>query len=308
MGSNNEELLKSIENMMNTKLDDMEKNINKNTDTQIGNLSNQIAHLSKENEATKEKVNTHETRIESLEKQNKSKESMERNGNIIMYGIKEENYGNARSKVVEILKFLDPEINRFCVKGMFKLGKGGWNAEGPIKVILISPMVKNDIMRLKHKLKVSEIRITEDLSPEARETRKSLAQYSLAEKDKGNKVFMRGETLVINGKAWTLEQLEETSNAMLVDSLAQAPPIPPTSKDNEKPKVGNLKRSNKEISPPLHSPLANKKNKLFTTPNQLNNQIQLNLQQMWPKEGENSITQNKTNQTNSNITNNVNPV
>lgn len=125
------------------------------------------------------------------------------------------------SKIVEVLQSLILEINKYAIKNVIKMNKEGWNAEGPIKIYLISNLFKNDIMRAKYKLQDNSIHITEDLSKENREIHKKLVPCSLEEKNKCNKVFMKRETLVINGKAWTLSELENRGkNQMETDSTS----------------------------------------------------------------------------------------
>lgn len=184
-------------------------------------MRNQVLEITKENQVLKETVTNHEGRLVTLEKKNIKQESTDRNQNILIYGVKGNNYGEILSKIVEVLQSLIPEINKYAIKNVIKMNKEGWNAEGPIKIYLISNLLKNDIMRAKYKLQDNSIRITEDLSKENREIRKKLVPYSLEEKNKGNKVFMKRETLVINGKAWTLCDLENRGkNQMETDSTS----------------------------------------------------------------------------------------
>lgn len=109
-------------------------------------------------------------------------------------------------------------------------------------------------MRAKHKINEQTIRITEDLSPEDRETRKQLAPYSLEEKNKGNKVFMRRDTLVVNGKAWSLHELQNR-DAITMDTGTNSQ-IPPR-KDISEEK--SLKRTiNEIVSPTKHTSFTKK--------------------------------------------------
>lgn len=268
-------LLKSFESLLDKKNEIMEKKINRNTDTRFETMNSQMIKIANENEVTKQRVNTHEKRLDKIEDRNKTQDNTERNTNIIIYGVKEENYGKVLDKVVTILRSLIPEANKYFIKGMIKMAKGGWNTEAPIKVSLISTLLKNDIMRTKFKLKGSQIRITEDLTQEHRATRLKLAKYSKEEINKGNKVFMRNDTLVIQGKPWTLEQLEARENEMEM-SLSE------TTQDKEK--TTTLKRTNQAISPKtnlttLNNIVFNKKGRFG--PEKGGTSSQKNLQEYW---------------------------
>lgn len=239
-----ESFLQDMEAMLDRKNKALESKINQNTDTQFASMSSQIYELSKVNKTMVEKVTNHETRLENIEKKNVFQDKAERSSNIIIYGIKETTYAETLKKTTEILNHLIPELNKYSIKNIIKLNKGGWKSDGPIKVSLISSLIQSDIMRSKHKLQGSDIRIAEDLSDEYREARKKLAPFSLKEKNKGNKVFMRRDTLVINGKSWTLNELQNYEE-----------PTDPTTTNSDTPKPnstgkGSLKRTRDTLISP----------------------------------------------------------
>lgn len=275
-----EDFLRDMESMLDRKNQSLETKINNNTDTQFSAMRKQMLEFSRDNEPTKAKVNNHESRLTNIEKKNNIQESADRNLNIIMFGIKESTYGEVLSKAVGILQELVPEVNRYCIKNVFKLNKDGWNSDGPIKISLTSSLLKNDIMRSKFKLQGREIRITEDLPEEFRETRKKLVPYSLAEKNKGNKVFMRRDTLVINGKAWTLSELKQREAEQM--DVGNAKENIQNAKNGGNT-VNTLKRAYEAVASPCKSkPDSAKKNK--TDPRGSgSNQVQKNLTDMWAK-------------------------
>lgn len=268
--------LRDMEAMLDRKNQILEKKINNNTDTQMAALHNQIVEITKDNETTKSTVKVHEERLVNIEKKNNTQDSIERNSNIIIYGVQENNYGEVLRKIIEILKELVPETTKYHIKGLIKLSKGGWNTNGPIKVNLISNILKNDIMRSKHKLQGRELRIAEDLSIENREIRKKLAPYSLAEKNKGNKVFMRKDTLVINGRTWTLNELQNKDTDVMETATQEQETILQQNQGNTENK--GLKRSHSSIVSPANTVNTIKKNKTTT---KQDNSNQRNLNEMW---------------------------
>lgn len=278
MGENSSEVnfLRDMEAMLDRKNLILEKKINTNTDTQIATLSNNITKLAKENEAIKTVVKNHDERLENIEKRNNTQDSIDRSANIVIYGIQGNNFGDILDKVLVLLKNLVPEVTKYQIKGLIKLGKGGWNTDGPIKANLTSSILKNDIMRSKHKIQNKTIRITEDLTPETREIRKKLAPFSLAEKNKGHKVFMRRDSLVINGRAWTLSELENKEDVQ----MEMENPTQQLQTNNENKA---LKRNHIEIiSPGKNQSGLSKKNKTTSKPIlSLNTALQRNLHEMW---------------------------
>uniref|UniRef100_A0A8D8W272 Endonuclease-reverse transcriptase n=1 Tax=Cacopsylla melanoneura TaxID=428564 RepID=A0A8D8W272_9HEMI len=147
-------------------------------------------------------------------------ENKEKQSNIIIHGINEGNYMNTQRKIMEIMAEMDIKISKYCITNMVKMNKketDKWNGEGPVKVSLISIFLKQDILRNRYKLKTNGITIKEDLSEETRETRKKLSVFSKKAKDAELKVHMRNDKLVINGKSWTLEQLQNDANETFLD-------------------------------------------------------------------------------------------
>lgn len=197
---------KALENSIESKI----TMVNNNLDSKFEIVNNKMDMLAKENEALKAEMSQQKLRLDDLEKK-RSEINTERNMNIILYGVRGEYYSTVLMKIITILQGIDINLSKYCIKGMLKIGKKRWNEEGPIRVTFISHILRNDVLRNKFKLKNknSGIMIREDLSEQDRETRKLLSKFSLDAKEKGQKVHMRNNKLVIEGKMWTLEELEK---------------------------------------------------------------------------------------------------
>lgn len=273
-----------METLLDKKNQDLERTINGNTDRQIASLSNKIAKIAKDNETISLNVKDHEERLTNVEKRNKIQESIEKNSNIVMYGIQGINYNDTLNKILDVLKYLTPEVTKYQIKEIIKLSKGGWNEGGPVKVILVSNILKNDIMKSKFKLQGRDIRIAEDISEENRKIRQKLAPYSLAERNKGNKVFMRKDTLVINGKPWTLSELENRDKeSMDTEELVEITKVQNTTSNIGMKRPHNLVTSTPPPPPKkLNNPLSAKRIKTSNKQESAkSNLLQQNLSQLW---------------------------
>lgn len=228
MGDNTE-LLKQIGTMFNSNMESFEakfqenisviknnmemldQKINGNINSKFEMINSKVENLSRENKELSTAVEKQNERLDILEKKDLSGD---RRLNIIINGIIDQYYQGILIKIITTLKEIDVDITKYCIKGLFKIGKKKWSEDGPIRVTFISSILRNDVLKNKHKLKSNpnNIFIREDLSENDREVRKKLSRYSLDAKNKGKKVFMRNDKLVIDGKTWSLEELEEFYN------------------------------------------------------------------------------------------------
>ncbi|KAL1460186.1 hypothetical protein WDU94_012122 [Cyamophila willieti] len=148
-------------------------------------------------------IATHQKKIEIIEKTINA-------NNIIIFGVKENTYRDTVKKILKIFEDIDVKISKYCITNLTKFGKL-WNEEGPLKVTLVSNILKMDILKNRSRLKASgsTIQIKEDLSKETRQSREKLMPFSAKVVEEGLKCFMRGDKLVINGKPWTFQELSE---------------------------------------------------------------------------------------------------
>lgn len=313
MQRNNQALLKDIETMFNqniqsldTKMQghvssinnnmvELERNINGNIDQKFQVMNNKVETLHAENQELKETLEKQNNRIETLESKDKG---IDRSVNIVIYGVKDQYYHGVLNKIIQTVRGIEVDITKYCVKGIFKIGRKKWNEDGPVRVSFISNILRNDIMRNKHKLKNNQngIYIREDLSESDRNTRSKLLTYSLEAKTQGKKVFMKNDKLVIDGKTWSLQELEELSNRNENDGMDidKGEPSNSATKDTGNT-PGNPRKRGAPLSPfgpSVYKESINqsaKKGKTDKTKKQVDNGQQ-KLQELWMKQTE-QITQ-----------------
>ncbi|KAI5699895.1 hypothetical protein M8J75_010776 [Diaphorina citri] len=184
-------------------------------DEKFSSLETKFAQLDSKSDEIKKCLEDYKEERKAREEEQvrfmKRSENNERNKNLIIHGIKEKSYHETLKKIMETLTLMEINIPKYCISNIVKLGKKKWDEEGPILMSLISTLLKQDILRNRIKLneKNTNISIKEDMSSETRETRKKLAKFSLKAKQEDMKVQMRGDKLMVNGKKWTLKELEE---------------------------------------------------------------------------------------------------
>lgn len=196
------QLLKDFGSLLST----TESKINNNIDQKFKILQNKMSTLENENKKIKEKIQHHEDKLTSMESKEKT---TEKHLSFLVYGLKGDYYGTVLEDIIKILRDIDIDVSKYCIKYIYKIGKKKWNQEGPIKVTVTSNILRNEIMKKKFKLKGREIQIREDLTKEERKTREKLAKFSIEAKNNGKKVYMKDDKLVIEGKIWSLENLEK---------------------------------------------------------------------------------------------------
>lgn len=194
---------------VNTNMANLNQSINQNINSKFETVNLKMEAISTENEKIREELLVQKSRMDKIE-ETRNEGIIDRNLNIIIYGLRGEYYNVVLAHIINILNGIGVEVSKYCVKSMYKIGKKRWNEDGPIRVTFISNVLRNDIMKNKYKLKnhLEGIKIREDLSEEDRESRKLLAKFSLEAKNKGKKVYMRGSKLIIQGKAWSLQELQ----------------------------------------------------------------------------------------------------
>lgn len=296
-------LLNQIKEMLNGKLDSVQREVNKNTDSKFLGVQNVLREIQNENKDTRERVEKNEERINKLE----TREQLdERKVSLIVFGVQGEYLSDVMNQILLVVKEIGIDMNKYQIKRMFKLGRKKWSEEGPLKIVLTSSILRNDILKNKHKIKSNnQIKFKEDLSKEEQQTRTKLVKFSLAAKSKGENVHMKNDKLVINGKSWTLQQLEEEEISNQEDFEMKDSNLDNTIITITEVRDKNLKRTYAE-----HSPISSTQPQHASTPiskkgrtNTLDGkeQKQMNLQDMWsltPKNNQEIENKNKTIATN----------
>ena len=176
---------------------DNQKRINK-AETELVHLKKDNVKLLSENAMLKERT----IKLESFTKKN----------NVLFQGIPESEEENCKQLVTdELAKIPELELPESAVVKCFRLGRGDLKESQPrlIKCVLESSDVKTEILKVKTQFS-DGIYVSEDFPVEINERRKKLYPiYKRAlsiPKYKG-KVTMQSDRLVINGKIYTVEPL-----------------------------------------------------------------------------------------------------
>lgn len=118
-------------------------------------------------------MKNNEERLNKLEFRDQADE---KTASIIAFGIQGQYLTEVMNKIMNVVKEIGIDMNKYHIKRIFKLGKKNWNEEGPVKIVLNSNILRKDILRNKHKIRSNnQIKFKEDLSKEEKETRVKLA-------------------------------------------------------------------------------------------------------------------------------------
>lgn len=163
----------------------------------IEGIINRLNKLEKENFMLKEE-------IETLKGDNKK-------NNIVIFGIKHQGTRLTTEFITEELNnLLDIDLKETDINDLYTLGN---TEDSPIKIELTTHLKKKLIFQNCRKLKDTSIFINHDLTPKQREDNKVLRRHlKLAKEDKNKTCYVKKNTLYINEKGYTIEDLLELEN------------------------------------------------------------------------------------------------
>lgn len=173
-------------------------------DSKLDNLENKIdgdvKNIKIELMAIKEEVNI----------QKRLSEYNNRTKNVIVFGIVRKNNPDIADLFTKLCNSIEINIRKYDIKRIQIINSQ--SGESPVKITLISSILRNDILRNKRKLSeipdYKNIKIKEDLPKDVREKRGSLFKYLVQHKSQGSRVLLKYDKLLIDGKLHTLEELE----------------------------------------------------------------------------------------------------
>lgn len=201
-----ENLFESKLQGVNQSMKDIELKLDQNMDT----LKNGLITIAEDVKNIKLEQNKQGILIEQLQKE-------ERNTNLIFHGLNRQSYHESLEKVIEILDSIGINSSKYLIKNIKKLGPGNWN-DRPILVSFVSIPLKIDVLRNRKLIseKFQGITFKDDLSKEIREKRAKLSEYSQLAISNNIKAYMKKDKLVVHGKEWSLEELQnDSSNSFL---------------------------------------------------------------------------------------------
>lgn len=151
-------------------------------------------------------IATYNTRVESLEKTAIEFQRFKRKNNIIIFGLKN-GKDILKETLSEINRLLEIDIQEVDINNIYLIGKHK-DKQG-IVVEFISYLKKLSVFKNVNKLKGTRIVIQNDLCAFDRERRRTLVSYLKAAKSKHLPAKLQGNHLEINGKKYTVEELDQ---------------------------------------------------------------------------------------------------
>lgn len=210
--SNLDTKIDKIEKNLDLKIDKVEQNMVEHINGRMNTLENEILATKNLNIDLQQKFQEQETKITMLE--NKISNDLRRN-NIIILNLGELKGSRSdieREIVSKLEEQLEISITQQDINYVKFLGK---NFTEPILISMASWRIKREILEKKRTLrdKQSNLIIKEDLPVEVRECRKKLSYYWEQKQKEGIKTYIKYDKLVVNGKMFTLEELERDEQA-----------------------------------------------------------------------------------------------
>lgn len=189
-------VLQVIQKEINEQKIEIQKNGEKVTEQVTINITNKLEEkftiFEEKHQILKEKVEQQEKRIQFLEKQARQR-------NIIFFGIEEgeTSYNNLESNIMEFIgEKMSVKLDYRDIQEVRRLGKKG-DKPRPIIVTFSTLGVKVSILKQKRLLKDTQYYLNEDYPKYILEKRKELQEEVNREREKGNKVTIRYDKLVI---------------------------------------------------------------------------------------------------------------
>lgn len=167
------------------------------------------------------KIETLEKENEELKKQWSYNEYKKRRGNIIIFGIQEEENEDLYKVILDFfnLTLLTP-VTKSDIYNLFRFGKKVDNKR-PITVRFTTLHKKFDILKQGHLLQGKSISITNDLSKEERENHKVLRRHHINAKKQGLQSKIKNNKLIINGDIYDVPALLKLEEEVGVEDNSQ---------------------------------------------------------------------------------------
>lgn len=175
---------------------------------------------------------------EEVNKLKRLSEYSNRTKNIIVFGIIRKDKLDIADFFMKLCNTIDINIRKYDIRRTQIFNYQ--SEESPMKITLISSILRNDILKNKRKLaevpEYKNIKIKEDMPKEVREKRRSLFKHLVQYKNQGSRVLLKYDKLLIDGKLHTLEELEalEKSNTKRQRSEESSPEVFKSETDSTK--------------------------------------------------------------------------
>lgn len=132
--------------------------------------------------------------------------------NLIVYGIPDDESSN--SQLGDTITQLFEKVNSaFDNKQIIEVSRmGARPGKRPVKIIFANRLHKSGMFRFTDELRKMNISISDDYSPEERSVRRALLNFFPVLKNLGMKPKIRGDKVLIDGKLYTLKDLQDCSS------------------------------------------------------------------------------------------------
>jgi hypothetical protein len=161
--------------------------------SQYKEMKEEIANLKERNEELLDMVNTHENAV--------------RKNNIIIHGVEEKDTISAEQVVTSICAELGVTVNNENIAEAFRIGRN--KGKRPIVCKLNTFKKKKEIIDKSRGMTSTPYYITHDLSKQEREAKQKLRKYREYAISQNLTAYIRGTKLIINGQAWTHDELQD---------------------------------------------------------------------------------------------------
>lgn len=176
----------------------------------IEELTSKLLQLEEENAGLKNKV-------EYLEQQSNK-------NNIIIFGLnKEPKELGVELVCKEFKKLLDVKVEESEIADLQCLGH---NKNCPLKVVFLTKIKKQSILKQAKKLKGTGITIAHDLTIKQREERKYLKIHLDRQRQLGKRTFIRANKLIVDNQEYSIEQLKYSENEEEQRKTSSTPATP----------------------------------------------------------------------------------
>lgn len=197
-----EEVMNALRKIQN-ELDEQKTTILKSCDKVTEQVTQNINKILEEKFKTwEEKYDTLKYQLENQEKRLYFLEKQARQRNIVIFGFEETetSYSNLEKNLLDFVdQHFSTKIDRRDIQEVRRIGKRGENPR-PLAVTFSTLGIKIDIFKQRRTLKDTSYYIKEDYPQHILEKRKKLQEQVRNEKEKGNKVIIKYDKLIILNK------------------------------------------------------------------------------------------------------------
>lgn len=192
------------------------RNINNNINEVVGNLQTKIEQLEEANDSQ-------ERRLDTIER-------TQRQRNLIIFGVEEEErgYDDLTQIMLSILNdTMKVNCSFFEMQAIRRVGRKG-DRPRPIIFTLTTLGRKIEIQKKWKTLQNTNYAIAEDYPPKVLEKRKSLIEQAKLEKEKGNRVLVKYDKLIVLPSNPMEPRTKEPQTRKSKRALSETPPPPQT--------------------------------------------------------------------------------